>query len=88
MKRSEMLSKIASVIINYNEAHCIVNRDKAMEMAETILQVQEEASMLPPPTETDVVTKYLVYCYYPKVSGDDTYQIDVVNSQLWEPEDD
>ena len=42
MKRSEMLSKIASVIINYNEAHCIVNRDKAMEMAEVILGMQEE----------------------------------------------
>ncbi len=48
MKRSDMLSKIASVIINYNEAHCIINRDKAMEMAETILQVQEELGMLPP----------------------------------------
>ena len=48
MKRSEMLSKIASVIINYNEAHCIINRDKAMEMAETILRVQEENGMLPP----------------------------------------
>jgi hypothetical protein len=42
VKKSEMLSKIASVIINYNEAHCIINRDKAMEMAETILSVQEE----------------------------------------------
>lgn len=42
MKRSEMLSKIASVIINYNEAHCVVNRDKAMEMAEVILGMQEE----------------------------------------------
>lgn len=48
MKRSEMLSKIASVIINYNEAHCIINRDKAMKMAETVLQIQEEVGMLPP----------------------------------------
>lgn len=46
-----MLSKIASVIINYNEAHCVINRDKAMEMAETILQVQEEKGMLPPSIE-------------------------------------
>ena len=51
MKRSEMLSKIASVIINYNEAHCIINRDKAMEMAETILRVQEEANMFYCPVE-------------------------------------
>lgn len=50
MKRSEMLSKIASVIINYNEANCVINRDKAMEMAETILRVQEENGMLPPST--------------------------------------
>lgn len=48
MKRSKMLSKIASVIINYNEAHCIINRDKAMEMAEVILGIQEENGMLPP----------------------------------------
>lgn len=48
MKRSEMLSKMASVIINYNEAHCVINRDKAMEMAETILQVQEKLDILPP----------------------------------------
>lgn len=46
MKRSEMLGKIASVIINYNEAHCIINRDKAMEMAETILQIQEETATI------------------------------------------
>jgi len=44
MKRSNMLSKIASVIINYNEADCIINRDKAMEMAETVLQMQEDLS--------------------------------------------
>jgi hypothetical protein len=51
MKRADMLSKIASVIINYNEAHCIINRDKAMEIAETILQIQKEVGMLPPPTQ-------------------------------------
>jgi hypothetical protein len=48
MKRINMLSKIASVIINYNEADCIINRDKAMEMAETVLQMQEKLGMLPP----------------------------------------
>lgn len=60
MKRSEMLSKIASVIINYNEAHCIINRDKAMEMAETILKVQEELEMYPPEAETMDNTEHLV----------------------------
>jgi hypothetical protein len=48
VKRSEMLSKIASVIINYNEPPGVVNRNKAMEMAETILQVQENTGMKPP----------------------------------------
>lgn len=48
MKRSKMLSKIASVIINYNEVDNIIKREKALEMAETILQIQEEAGMLPP----------------------------------------
>jgi hypothetical protein len=48
LKRSEILSKIASVIINYNEVGSIINRDKALEMAETILKVQEESGMLPP----------------------------------------
>ena len=56
MKRSEMLSKIASVIINYNEAHCVVNRDKAMEMAETILQMQEEVGILPPLNDWSLYT--------------------------------
>lgn len=92
-----MLSKIASVIINYNEAHCIINRDKAMEMAETILQVQEEAGMLPPPDNTDVIHSNLVYCYYiDKTYGDRERVIEVENSygkldysrsKLWEPED-
>jgi hypothetical protein len=50
MKRSEMLSKIASVIINYNEVDSVIKREKALEMAETILQVQEEVGMLPPHT--------------------------------------
>lgn len=53
MKRSKMLSKIASTIINYNEADCIISRDKAMDMAETILHIQEEAGMLPPPDYTE-----------------------------------
>lgn len=51
MKRSEMLSKIASVIINYNEVDSVIKREKALEMAETILQVQQEVGMLPPETK-------------------------------------
>jgi len=47
MKRSEMVSKIASVIINYS----VIKRAKALQLAETILQVQEEAGMLPPHTK-------------------------------------
>jgi len=48
MKKSEMLGKIASVIINYNEVGSVIKREKALEMAETILQVQESVGMLPP----------------------------------------
>lgn len=51
MKRSKMLSKIASVIINYNEVGSVIKREKALEIAETILQVQEETGMLPPETK-------------------------------------
>ena len=72
MKRSEMLGKIASVIINYNEADCIINRDKAMNMAETILYIQEEAGMLPPPDYTET--------YY---SGDEPGGY---NPNFWEDE--
>ena len=97
MKRSEMLGKIASVIINYNEAHCVINRDKAMEMAETILQIQEKIGMLPPPDKTDVIHGSLVYCYYIDktytdcervVEVEDSYgELDCSKSKLWEPED-
>jgi len=48
MKRSEMLGKIAAVIINYNEPHRYTDRETAIEIAETILKVQEEAGMQPP----------------------------------------
>jgi hypothetical protein len=48
MKRSEMLSKIASVIINYNEVDSVIKHEKALEIAETILKVQEEVGMYPP----------------------------------------
>ena len=82
MKRSEAVEEIRKIL-------AMNGKDNGEgELEEAILHHLENLGMLPPPTETDVVTKYLVYCYYPKVSGDDTYQIDVVNSQLWEPEDD
>jgi hypothetical protein len=42
MKRSEMLGKIAAVIINYNEPHRYTDRETAIEIARTILAVQEE----------------------------------------------
>lgn len=61
MKRSEMLGKIASVIINYNEAHCVIDRDKAVEMAETILQIQEELGMYPPEADTLDNSEHLVF---------------------------
>ena len=83
MKRSEMLSKIASVIINYNEAHCIVNRDKAMEMAETILQVQEKNGMLPP--LHIFKDQHEDYC---STYDDDECTCNPFRDNQWEPEDD
>ena len=43
-----MLSKVASAIMNHNDCDLIVSRERALKMAETILQVQKEAGMLPP----------------------------------------
>lgn len=83
MKRSEMLSKIASVIINYNEAHCIINRDKAMEMAETILGVQEKNGMLPPVHIFE--DQHEDYCA--TYDGDEC-NCNPVRDNQWEPEDD
>lgn len=85
MKRSEMLSKIASVIINYNEVHCVIDREKAMEMAETILQVQEEKGMYGPKDES-------YEQYYARELGYETYHDYLICSSYepqggWEPED-
>ncbi len=84
MKRSEMELNIATNIVITKP---YIDFKEAQALAEIALISVLENGMLPPPTKTDTVTSYLVYCYYPKVSGDDTDQIDVVNSQLWEPED-
>lgn len=48
MKRSQMVSKIAAVIYNFNEPYSYVDRKKCLEIAKVILQVQEENGMLPP----------------------------------------
>lgn len=47
MKRSKMVSKIASVILNYNEPNLYIKREKALEITETILKIQEESGMHP-----------------------------------------
>jgi hypothetical protein len=96
MKRSEMLGKIAAVIINYNEPHRYTDRDTAIEIARTILAVQEEAGMLPPPDNTDVATGRILYCYYNDYDDDSEGrlveledgdgEVDYKRSQLWEKE--
>lgn len=53
MKRSEMLGKIAACIINHNEPHRYTDRETALQIAEVILQVQEEAGMQPPNVTLD-----------------------------------
>jgi hypothetical protein len=50
MKKSDMVSKIASVIINHNEPISYISREKALDMASCILEVQEELNMYPPET--------------------------------------
>jgi hypothetical protein len=47
MKRSEMISKIASVIINHNDNISHTPRNKALEIATVILDFQEELGMGP-----------------------------------------
>lgn len=90
-----MVSKIASVILNFNEPNSYVDRNKALEIAEVILQVQEDNGMLPPPDETNVATSSIVYCYYKvKTYGEcerlvenEDGELDYKMSKLWEPED-
>lgn len=59
--------------------------------AEHILDIIEDAGMLPPPNKIEAVTDGLAYCYYTKVSEskdiDGWYYFDKDNSQLWEDED-
>jgi hypothetical protein len=92
-----MLGKIAAVIINYNEPHRYTDRETAIEIARTILAVQEEAGMLPPPDTTDVATGKILYCYYNDSIGTKTKsrlveledgdgEVDYKRSQLWEKE--
>ena len=47
MKRSEMISKIASVIINHNDSTVRTPRERALEMAKVILDFQEKLGMGP-----------------------------------------
>lgn len=84
MKRSEMVINIAiELMSNFPE----LKKEERRKIADEILQCIEINGMLPPPKTVDVVTNFLVYCYYPQVIGDDTDHINRVNSQLWEPED-
>ncbi len=81
MKRSEALEEIRKIL-------AMNGKDDGMgELEEALLHTVESLGMLPPPTKTDTVTSYLVYCYYPEVTGNATDQLDITNSQLWEPED-
>jgi hypothetical protein len=51
MKRSEMISKIASVILNHNEPDSMVSREKALDIANVILDTLESKGMKPPVVE-------------------------------------
>lgn len=90
MKRSEMLNHIKEDLLEKLK-HRWLERGETDKWAEytanQLLDMIEGFGMLPPPTKTDTVTSYLVYCYYPEVTGNATDQLDITNSQLWEPED-
>lgn len=81
MKRSEAVEEIRKILAMNGKD------DGEGELEEAILHHLESLGMLPPPKKADAITTYLVYCYYPEVIGDDTDQLDIVNSQLWEPEE-
>ena len=89
MKRIEAIQMIGKILTFGIDGFPLDKKQKykTISLSDIILSELEEAGMLPPPTNTDVVTSRLVYCYYPEVSADDTYQLDKMNSQLWEPED-
>jgi hypothetical protein len=59
MKRSEMLGKIAAVIINYNESNRYTDRETALEIAETILTTIQRNGMLPP--ESNRSSNYMLF---------------------------
>lgn len=48
VKKQDMAGKIASVILNHNCEKMQIDRKLALQIAETILRLQEECGMLPP----------------------------------------
>ena len=92
MKRSEMLKHMIEDI----EQHLFTlehrpNTRKHFPsiLANELLDMIEGFGMLPPPEKLEEATSYLVYAYYPNVVGMDDVEsnVDLVESQLWEPED-
>lgn len=74
MKRSEAIVKVQVLLENRGY---VGNNDDG----KAVLDLLESIGMLPPPTDIDVVTNNLLYCYYYE-NGRDS------QDNLWEPEDD
>ncbi len=57
MKRSQMVSKIASAIINYRTPSNFTTREHALEVAETILTIQEKLGIIKPTKKVKVTLR-------------------------------
>lgn len=79
MKRSEMVQNIKQVLSQERSS---------MLGAEKILILIEEAGMLPPPKETDVINSRLMYVYYNEdsIEANDDSKLDRQASKLWDKE--
>jgi hypothetical protein len=59
MKRSQAISKIASTLINYRTAdsYLLITREYALEVAETILTIQEELGIIKPTHKKTIIRR-------------------------------
>lgn len=83
MKRSEMLKSIQKYL-DHQEFYGY------SATADYVLDLVEEAGMLPPPKDTDVINSRLIYVYYDEdttnIIANDDYKLDIKASKLWDEE--
>lgn len=80
MKRSELLKVL--------DEYLTEDRYSNFGIAEYVLKIVEQAGMLPPPKQVDIINDRLFYAYYPEGSisekSEDANKIDI--KELWEKE--